>query len=349
MRQYWAIGATLEQLNWWARQKTKPAYVMEPWRQKEEYPVVVEDAFQSGEKPVFPRVYVQAARRQCRPPAERGELYGDAQSGEEALEGITFETHSQGRLKVWRRPGDDYGGLLEEELRHGPIQRRYCAFSDVGPGQSADADYSWTRVVDRAPVLFGGWPEVVADWRGHDDPDRYAWIAARLCRWYETAFWAIEVNTYQADKPTDERAPDYGQTVMNEVKGTYPAGQMYHRKVWDKETQEHTRKVGWHTTKKNRQVLLSAAQKRLRGIYQEQTESEPAPDAAYVERNDRACQELSVFQYIDGKARAPDGKKDDGVIATGGALHLHDELPPPEPAEPERAEAEPTATPAVSI
>ena len=326
LRMYWKWGATLEQLNWYARQRTKPGYIVEPWRLKEEFPVTVDEAFQTGEKRVFPQRYTHAAREACKEPDRQGELYGKAQTGPEALEGIEFEPDSRGRLKIWREPGDSYSGLLDPWLeKDGRLANRYCAFSDVGPGQSADADYSVTTVLDRGPLLFGGWPEVVAEWRGHEDPDLYAWIAARLCRWYDDAYWGIEVNTYEAGKEMDERSPDYGLTVVDEVKHHC---NLYHRRVWDKTEGEYTKKAGWYTTKDTKQLLVSALTKHLRGLARSQ-EEEPA-ERAYMPRSHRAVKEISHFQHIEGKMRAPSGKKDDCVITHAGGCLLSQEMPVPD-------------------
>ena len=326
LRMYWKWGATLEQLNWYARQRTKPGYIVEPWRLKEEFPVMVDEAFQTGEKRVFPQRYTHAAREACKVPDRQGELYGRAQTGPEALEGIEFEPDSRGRLKIWREPGDSYSGLLDPWLeKDGRLANRYCAFSDVGPGLSADADYSVTTVLDRAPLLFGGWPEVVAEWRGHEDPDLYAWIAARLCRWYDDAYWGIEVNTYEAGKEMDERSPDYGLTVVDEVKHHC---NLYHRRVWDKTEGEYTKKAGWYTTKDTKQLLVSALTKHLRGLARSQDE-EPA-ERAYMPRSHRAVKEMSHFQHIEGKMRAPSGKKDDCVITHAGGCLLSQEMPAPD-------------------
>jgi len=227
---------------------------------------------------------------------------------------------------VWRRPGDTYNGLLDPWLeQEGRLANRYCAFSDVGPGQSVDADYSVTAILDRAPLLFGGWPEIVAEWRGHEDPDRYAWIAAQLCAWYDTAYWAPEVNSYEAEKEMDERAPDYGVTVIDEVKHVYP--NLYHRRVHDKDEDEYTKKAGWFTTKKTKQLIISALTRHLRGAKRSQDDEEA--EHAYVERHHRACTEMSHFQHIEGKMRAPKGKKDDEVIVRGGLCHLSQKMPAP--------------------
>jgi len=240
LRRYWEhAGATLEQLNWYAQQRTKPGYIVEPWRLKEEFPVFVDEAFQSGEKRVFPQSYIDPARQSCEEPARQGRLYGAAQTGPKALEDIQFESDARGELKVWRTPGDSYNGLLDQWLsKDGRLVNRYCAFSDVGPGQSADSDYSVTGILDRGPLLFGGWPEIAAEWRGHEDPDLYAWRAARLCRWYDGAYWGIEVNSYETEKEMDERSPDYGLTVVDAVKHHC---NLYHRRVWDKDQQEYTK------------------------------------------------------------------------------------------------------------
>ena len=44
-------------------------------------------------------------------------------------------------------PDDTYGGLVKK-----PVVHRYCGASDIG-GVWRDADYSVSRILDRAPLL----------------------------------------------------------------------------------------------------------------------------------------------------------------------------------------------------
>lgn len=328
----WDHGCTLAQINWYQRQRTKPGYIVKPWKLKQEFPTTADEAMVVGQDRVFPPAYVNAARQTCKPPEEVGDIYGAAQTGAQALEDIHFEAEAHGPLKIWRRPGDTYGGLLESYIpdETKSIKNRYAAASDVGPGQSQNADYSVTAILDRAPMLWGGHPEIVAEWHGHLDVDLYAWRAARLAKWYGMAYWMLEVNSLDRRRDVSERDPSYGMTVLQAIKPFY--GNLYHRVVEDKTTGEKTRKAGWYMTSNNKGIIVAALTKHLRGAREilngEETE------AAYIERCDDACGEMENFLEIDGHMRAADNKKDDRVDVRCMLCHLNDKMGAPTPITP---------------
>lgn len=328
----WERGCTLAQINWYQKQRTKAGYIVRPHKLKEEFPTTAEEAFVVGENRVFPPAYVEAARQTCQPPAAIGEIYGAAQTGAEALDDIHFEEEPHGPLKLWRRPGDDYNGLLTAYLPEecDRIANRYAAASDVGPGQSPKADYHDTAILDRAPLLWGAHPEIVAEWHGHLDVDLYAWRAARLAKWYGMAYWMIEVNSLKRKKTASERDPDYGMTVLDEIKPYY--GNLYHRVIEDKTTGDKTRKAGWYMSSNNKGIIVSAATAHLRGAKQLQQGDEA--EKAYIERNDAACTEFDAFLEIEGTMQAKDGQKDDRVDVRCMLCHLNNKMPAPRPIEP---------------
>lgn len=324
----WEHGCTLEQIRWYQNQERKPGFITEPWRLKEEFPTTADEAFQVGERRVFPAIYVQPLRSSCRDPLAVGELHGEGLTGKSALEGIEFVPSAHGPLKIWRRPGDTYGGLLEDTR----YVNRYAAASDVGPGQSADADYSVTAVLDRGPMLFGGLPEIVAEWRGHEDVDLYAWKAARLAAWYQRAYWLIEANTPEAEKEMDERMPDYGETVLNEIKNHY--GNLYMRQKYNNVKDEVEWVAGFYTTTKSKPIIIGDLTKALRGFKAYQDEDDPELAAlGYIEREYGATKEMDHFLHIKGKMKAAPKKKDDRVMVRAFLAHLHSEMPPPRKAE----------------
>jgi hypothetical protein len=340
----WDWGATLEQINWWRHQERKPGYVTKPWMLLEEFPIVAEHAFQAGLKRVFPARYVEALKAGCESPSARGRLVADAQEGTgAALAGISFEPARGGSrrgapLSVWRRPGADYGHGCLKHLRKqrgigedARVRHRYCAASDVGPGLSEDASYSVTAVLDRAPLLWGAPPEIVAEWRGHEDVDRYAWAAARLAKWYDEAFWAIETNSlYNTGRTPESREPDFGMTVLHEIMPHY--GNLYHREPPDDTKERHRTKAGWYTTKKTKQLIISAltrAQRAALEFGEGEIPEEVYADRSYIEREQGACQEMDTYLHVKGRMQAADGKHDDRVIVRGLLLHLSGEMPPP--------------------
>lgn len=328
----WEHGCTLSQINWYQKQRTKPGYIVKPYKLKQEFPTTADEAMVVGEDRVFPPAYVEAARQTCKEPDAVGDIYGAAQTGAKALEDIHFEPEPHGPLKIWRRPGDTYGGLLESYIPDDTkrIKNRYAAASDVGPGQSRNADYSDTAVLDRAPLLWGGHPEIVAEWHGHLDVDLYAWRAARLAKWYGMAYWILEVNSLQKKRDVSERDPSYGMTVLSEIKPWY--GNLYHRVVEDKTTGETTRKAGWYMTSNNKGIIVAAQTKHLRGA-REILNGEEA-EAAYIEREEKACQEMDTFHEVQGSMRAADGKKDDRVDTRCMLSHLNDKMAAPKPITP---------------
>lgn len=339
----WDRGCTLAQINWYQRQRTKPGYIVKPYKLKQEFPTTADEAMTVGQNHVFPPGYIEAARQTCREPEAIGDIYGASQTGSKALEDIHFEEEPHGPLKIWRRPGDTYGGLLESYIPDDAtkVQGRYAAASDVGPGQSRTADYSCTAILDRAPLLWGGHPEIVAEWHGHMDVDLYAWRAARLAKWYGMAYWMLEVNSLQKRRDVSEKDPSYGMTVLQEIKPWY--GHLYHRVVEDKTTGEKTRKAGWYMTSNNKGIIVSALTKHLRGA-REVMRGEDA-EAALIERCDDACGEMENFIEIDGHMRAAENKKDDRVDVRCMLAHLNDKMGPPSPVTPhERREATGGAT-----
>lgn len=318
--------ATLEQIRWYQRQRTKPGYTIEPWRLMQEFPTTVSEALQHGDSRVFPSRYVEAARTSCKEPHKTGRLLSREQTGRGALMGITFETDPGGPVKVWREPGATYGGLLDDTY----IRRRYAAASDVAPGQTSDASYSCTVIVDRAPILFGGQPEIAAEWHGREDPDLYAWAAARLCAWYAESgniWWGPEVNSLLSGHHRHSGDPDFGNVLIKEVKGRFP-GKIYKREVFDRSRGEVVEKVGWFTDTRTKPMIVSQLQKNLRGIYRSEAKDEET-GLGYVERSYAACDEMDAFIRKGGSMEAAQKKYDDRLIARGIALYLSEQWAPP--------------------
>jgi hypothetical protein len=320
----WDLGATLEQIAWYEAQANKPEYI-DLWRLKEEFPSTAEEAFQTGGKRVFPPAHVQTARKACREPKRRGRLVADERMGPGALRNIRFEDDPNGPLSIWRMPGDDYGGLLD-----GRVANRYASATDIG-GKWEGSDYSVSGVLDRAPMVFGGLPEIVAEWHGHIDKDLFAWESARLAKWYEESLLAVEVNSLMED---NETRYDPSLTVLNEIIPHYH--NLYVREVYDNVEQKMTQKVGFHMNSRTKPDVVAKLQKRLREYHESQV-GEIESVEGYVERCAEACYEMDHYmEHEDGSmgstSRAQRGDrhlKDDRVVVRAILAWLHGDMPSP--------------------
>lgn len=323
----WEMGATVEQINWYRHQGRKPGYVVKPWLLKEEFPSSAEEAFLFGEKRVFPASYVLTMRKTCRDPLLTGDLYADGLVRAGALKNIHFEPNPRGLLRIWRKPRDNYNGrLVVPDGFEGPLRHRYMMASDVG-GQWKGADFSVCTIGDRAPLLWGGFPEIVAEWRGHEDPTLFAWICARLGFFYSVmgvrsqlvpAYWIAEVNSFQAKSRSsladEDQTPNYGITVIEEIKDFYPLDQMYYRQVLDKTRHEFTGRPGWWTDQYNKPVMVSALMRAVRGFYDFEVLERRGEGFGLVERSEQATLEMDTFLHVGGRMEAAPKKKDDCVI-----------------------------------
>jgi len=149
----WNQGATLEGINWYFWYKKNKNY--DDWQMKSEYPTTAEESFQTSGRRVFPKPYVDKARKTCKPPVFIGDVRGKAQKGKEAFEDLEFFQNDKGDLFVWEMPDNTM-----------QVSNRYAVTVDIG-GKTKDADYSIIKVFDRYWMSEGGKPTVVATWRGH--------------------------------------------------------------------------------------------------------------------------------------------------------------------------------------
>ena len=93
------------------------------------------------------------------------------------------------------------------------VANRYLIVVDVG-GRSKGADFSDIFVLDRYWMIYGGVPEVVAEWHGHTDHDLLAWKAAQIARFYSDGLLVIESNTMETDNTDgDNTRWGYGQAA----------------------------------------------------------------------------------------------------------------------------------------
>ena len=306
----WEEGATLEQIMWY---RVKQKDYQEVWSMRQEHPTTPEEAFQVGERRLFKSQYVAALREDCISPIVRGEIVADAVMGPDALKNIEIEEKPMGHVHLWRYPDDDYGGFFD--LEKYLFTNRYAVAADVG-GKWKGADYSNICVLDRIPMLANEPPEIVFDWYGRGDSDLFAWLAIQVATYYNNAKLYIESNYYDRNPTRQEQNSTEVLTVLHEVRDHYD--NLYLRlAAEDGDTREKTNyKIGFHTNKKTKPIIINKLNKRLR--------QEPP---GYVERSYGAADELDTYiVHQNGYWGASDGKFDDRVITRALLMFAHDEM-----------------------
>ena len=305
----WELGATLEGVNWYINHKADKGY--QDWEMQSENPSTPDEAFQSTGQKVFPPSYVLATRKDCTKPLLIGDVFGRTRLGQFALEDIHIEKINHGNLRIWKLP---------DHARMEKIKNRYCAFADIG-GTSVKADYSCIKLIDREPMIYSNDPEVVAVWHGHHDQDLFAWKCAQLCMAYanpeigEYPLLAFEIQSLKKEKVEGSHA----LTILDQIKDYYP--NLYIRNDEEKVGDGFIPKYGWASTHKEKGRIIDTLKGAMREKLLEQTDEKQW--YSYVERDNRACDEMTWYEVKpDGSLGAVDGKHDDHVIITAGAVWL---------------------------
>ena len=289
----WEIGATFEAINWYTNKRKD---YMEHGDMAAEFPSDDIEAFKHSGNMVFNISHVDALSKKCKTPSFVGEVQGDRISGKEAIKNLRFVEDSNGTLKVWTLPQET------SEM----IEGRYLVAVDIG-GRSKQADYSDIIVIDRYWMMYGGKPEVVAEWHGHIDHDLLAWKAAQIAAFYQNALLVIESNTIESkDNDTDG---DQSLLIFNRIADVYP--NLYMRRAPEEKVQQGVVGMyGFHTNRRTKPIIISNLVAILR-------------DGNYVERNIEALAEFSTYEKKqNGSYGATDGHHDDYVMARAIALYI---------------------------
>lgn len=292
----WDMGATIEGIYWYFWYMNRENY--DEWRMKEEFPSTPKEAFQTSGKRYYEAMYINNARKDVMEPKYIGDLVGRSNQGPDSLKDLRFVENSKGNLKVWIHP--------EEAEYEYPVGKRGAAFMDIG-GTTKDSDWSVIKVVDRAPILEGGWAECAAEWRGHIDLDLLAWKGAQIATWYWNALLAIEMNTLSSRGNNTDGI--HYMTVFNEIPKHYR--HLYARtrpeKLKDKPTQ-----YGYWMTEASKDMICTGLKKVWRD-----------GGGGYYERSALAVDEAAYFEIKEnGKLGAVQGEHDDVLIATAGVKWL---------------------------
>lgn len=300
----WQKGATLEAIHWYVKEREKYS---DHGQMAAEYPSDDVEAFVHSGARVFDRYKVENFRAGCEKVAERGEITGEKPSGPDSLRNVGFIRDSRGALKVWKD---------REILSGSRITDRYLTVVDIG-GRSMKADWSVIVVFDRAPMLGGGYPEVVAQWRGHTDFDLLAWNAARIAAYYDNALLVVESNTLETHDRERLVEGDQSHFLLHQIREVYP--NLYARRQNPDEIKTGAPvKYGFHTNVATKPMIISNLVKVVR-------------EGLYVER-ERLCLDeyLTYEQRQDGSYGALSGKHDDILMTRAIGLHIcFNEMEPP--------------------
>lgn len=297
----WKQGLTLEQIKWYHNKRREyPAHQL----MMAEYPGSDVEAFANTGHGVFSMARLESLRTGCSAAIFRGELTGRAPHGIGALHDIRAVSDPRGCLEVWRWP---------ETAPQ--IRDRYVVAVDIG-GRSASSDWSVIAVIDRGPMLSGGRPEVVAQWRGHIDHDLLAWKSAALATWYCEALLVIESNTLDTEA-SDACDGGSGDCLLTRLGRVY--ANMYRRTAPDSASGMPGSRIGFHTNRSTKALVISELIAAVR-------------DGAYVERSHVAIDEMAMYQLrSNGVYEAARGHHDDVLMTRAIALYVT-AMDPPLPA-----------------
>ena len=294
----WERGASLEAIHWYIYERAgKNDFAV----MAAEFPSDDVEAFVHSGTMVFDKYLVKQFEPFCREPKFVGEVYADADEGEEALSNLRFREDRQGLLSIWAMPEkfDDY-----------EVTNRYLTVVDVG-GRSNKADWSVIVVFDRLSMIDGSEPpSVVAQWYGHCDIDRLAWRAAQIVAFYNDSLLVIESNTLEThDKERQVEGGDQSQYILNQISDIYP--NLYARKQSEDEIREGApRKYGFHTNVATKPMIISTLVKVIR-------------ERLYIERDKRCLDEYDTYERKpNGAYGAIVGKHDDLLMTRAIGLHI---------------------------
>jgi len=296
---------TLENLNW---RRLKAVTMPNERIMKQEYPLDDIEAFQDSGTPAFRNEDIEAMRKDCKAPISIGILSSDVSPSfaksepnkrkgilsnikyiedKEAIESILSgeiklkEKKERDKLKIWEFP--------DKEIK---VSNRYIVIFDPQKGISESADWGVIAVFDRLPMMYGGIPEIVAEWRGRIDKDISIWIAAQIAVYYNNALLVIESNTYDSEYKEDD-----SEFIFDIIVDYYD--NLYSRTPADKIIEGVPIKYGFNTNRSTKPMIIGNYIAILR-------------ERGYKERSHEALNEARVYeQKKNGSFGAKQGKHDD--------------------------------------
>lgn len=297
----WEKGATLEAIHWYVYERSK---YTNHGDMASEYPSDDIEAFTYSGRKVFSSEDVEQFRPACRAPRWIGEIYGSADEGEKAIEGLRFKKEADGRLFMWH---DVERSDIEE------VTDRYLVVVDVCKGHTKNADFADILVIDRLFMMDGEPPVVAAEWHGHIDMDKLAWKSTQVAAYYNNALLVIESNTLETNNTKGEA--EYILTLIHEVYGR----QLYARKQSAEDIRQGLpKKYGYHTNPLTKKVVIY----NLKVVIRERL---------YIEREEACLDEYLTYVETENNVfEAMEGYHDDRLMtrAIGMQVCYHEmELP----------------------
>jgi hypothetical protein len=289
----WEKGATLEAIHWYVSERTK---YTDHGDIASEFPSDDIEAFTYSGRKVFSNEDVEQFRAACRPPRWKGEVYGYADEGEDAIKGLRFKKEEDGRLFMWH----DVERSDDEE-----VTDRYLVVVDVCKGHTKNADFADILVIDRLFMMDGEPPVVAAEWHGHIDMDKLAWKATQIAAYYENALLVIESNTLETNNTKGEA--EYILTLIHGVYGK----QLYARKQSAEDIRQGLpKKYGYHTNPLTKKVVIYNLKLAIR-------------EHLYVEREEECLDEYLTYVETDnGAFEAMEGYHDDRLMTRAIGLQV---------------------------
>lgn len=296
----WEMGATLEAIHWYVSERTK---FKNHGEMASEYPSDDIEAFTFSGRKVFSSEDVELFRPACRTPRWRGEIYGSADEGEKAIDGLRFKKSDDGQLFIWH----------DVETSEEEVLDRYLVVVDVCKGHTKNADFADILVIDRLFMMDGEPPVVAAEWHGHIDMDKLAWKATQIAAYYNNALLVIESNTLETNNTKGEA--EYILTLIHDVYGK----QLYARKQSAEDIRQGLpKKFGFHTNSLTKKVVIY----NLKVVIRERL---------YIEREAACLDEyLTYVEKENNSFEAMEGYHDDRLMtrAIGMQICYHEmELP----------------------
>lgn len=293
----WESGATLESIAWY---KMKRKEYQDHQDMMSEYPTDDVEAFATSGERVFDKYRIELLKKKCCAPNYVGEIQSESHrtKGKESLLNLSFKEDKTGKLYIWKKPEND------------PISNRYVVTVDIG-GRSSKADYSVIVVYDRYWMMYGGVPEVVAQWYGHIDHDLLVWKSAQISLYYNKALLVIESNTLE----TEDTDGEHTEYILETLNGIYP--NLYSRTDPTKIKEGAPIRFGFHTNRSTKTMIIDHMISILR-------------DDPYIERDEGTCFEYNVFEKKqNGSFGAKEGKHDDRVMTRLIGIYVCYNIPLP--------------------
>lgn len=281
----WEKGATLEAIHWYVSERSK---YTNHGDMASEYPSDDIEAFTYSGRKVFSNEDVEQFRPDCRSPRWIGEIYGSADEGEKAIEGLRFKKEPDGRLFMWHDV---------ERSDTDEVTDRYLVIVDVCKGHTKNADFADILVIDRLFMMDGEPPVVAAEWHGHIDMDKLAWKATQVAAYYNNALLVIESNTLETNNTKGEA--EYILTLIHEVYGK----QLYARRQSAEDIRQGLpKKYGYHTNPLTKKVVIY----NLKVVIREHL---------YIEREEACLDEYLTYVETENNAfEAMEGYHDDRLM-----------------------------------